>query len=66
MRVTCLSFNLIIQELLFKLGQSIVGAVIVQVQRVEDVPEERKAETSSLLINLKASGLGNMKVWVKT
>lgn len=48
--VTCLGFDLVVQELLFKLGQSIVGAVIVQIQRVEDVPEEGKTTAGSLLI----------------
>lgn len=38
--ITCLGLNLIVQELLLELGQSIVGAVVVQIQRVEDVPEE--------------------------
>lgn len=56
--VTCLSFDLIIQELLFKLGQSIVGAVIVQIQRIEDIPEEAKTTASSLLtVSLKAGRL---------
>lgn len=45
-----LGFDLVVQELLFKLGQSIVGAVIVQIQRVEDVPEEGKTTAGSLLI----------------
>ena len=56
--VTCLGFDLIIQELLFKLGQSIVGAVVVQIHRVEDIPEEGKTPASSLLmISLKAGRL---------
>lgn len=56
--VTCLGFDLIVQELLFKLGQSIVGAVVVQIQRVEDIPEEGKTTASSLLmISLKAGRL---------
>lgn len=55
-RVTCLGFDLIVQELLFKLGQSIVGAVIVQIQRVEDVPEEGKTTASSLLIISLSAG----------
>lgn len=45
--VTCLSFDLIVQELLFKLGQSIVGAVVVQIQRVEDIPEEGKTQPAA-------------------
>lgn len=48
--VTCLSFDLIVQELLLKLGQSIVGAVVVQIQWVEDVPEEGKTMAGSLLM----------------
>lgn len=53
--ITCLSFDLIVQELLFKLSQSIVGAVVVQIQRVEDVSEEGKTTaSSSLMISLKA------------
>ena len=56
--VTCLGFDLIIQELLFKLGQSIIGAVVVQIQRVEDIPEEGKTMASSLLmISLKTGRL---------
>ena len=56
--VTCLGFYLIIQELLFKLGQSIVGAVVVQIQRIEDIPEEGKTTASSLLmVSLKAGRL---------
>lgn len=35
---TCLGFDLIVQELLFELGESVVGAVVVQIQGVEDVP----------------------------
>ena len=40
--VTCLGLDLIIQELLFELGQRIVSAVVVQIQWVEDVPIEEK------------------------
>lgn len=45
--ITCLRFYLIVQELLFKLGQSIVGAVVVQIQRVEDIPEEGKTQPAA-------------------
>ena len=36
-----LGFNLVVQKLLFEDGQRVVGAVVVQVQRVEDAPKIR-------------------------
>ena len=33
-----LSLDLVVQELLLEDGQRVVGAVVVQVQRVEDAP----------------------------
>ena len=33
-----LGINLVVQKLLFEDGQRVVGAVVVQVQRVEDAP----------------------------
>lgn len=44
MKKTYFSFNFIIQELLFELGQGIVCAVIVEVQGVQYVPEGKKAD----------------------
>ena len=34
-----LSLDLVVQELLLEDGQRVVGAVVVQVQRVEDAPK---------------------------
>lgn len=44
MKKTYFSFNFIIQELLFELGQGIVCAVIVEVQGVQYVPEGKKTD----------------------
>lgn len=35
-----LSLNLIVKELLLKLGEGVVATVIIQVQRIEHIPEE--------------------------
>lgn len=68
-QATCLGFYLIVQELLFELGQGVVGAVIVQVQWVEDIPEGEKqqpvAHWSSLLRQADYIRSGNGKIWVK-
>lgn len=41
---TYFSFNFIIQELLFELGQSIVCTVIVEVQGVQHIPEGKNTD----------------------
>ena len=46
-----LSFNLVIQELLLEMVQSIVGTVTVQVQGIQDVPRRKRVEAfTSVLI----------------
>lgn len=44
MKRTYFSFNFIIQELLFELGQSIICAVIVEVQGVQHIPEGKNTD----------------------
>lgn len=44
MKRTYFSFNFIVQELLFELGQRIVCAVIIEVQGVQYVPEGKKTD----------------------
>lgn len=59
-RVTCLGFNLIIEELLFELGESVVGAVVVQIQGVEDIPgREHKCHGGQVTLAWKTGGMGH-------
>lgn len=41
---TYFSFNFIVEELLFELGQGIVCAVIIEVQGVQYIPEGKKTD----------------------